>query len=358
MLEEAKNIFIVGIKGVAMANLAVILKKMGKNVSGSDVEEEFISDEVLKRNNIRWSTGFKPDNLPQNVDLVVYSAAHKGSDNEQVEAAKRLNIPVASQAQILGELTRQFKTVLAVAGSHGKTTTSSLLSFALIKLGVKPSYLVGTSSFNEFAGGDFLGTDYFVIEADEYAVDPPLNKTPKFHSLEPDFILCTNIDFDHPDVYKNIQHVQEEFLQFFDQKKLILCADDQPSTAILNELDRSMYFTYGYKENADLRIHNPQTTENSSSFELEFNKKPLCEFRISIFGKKNISNAVGVVLTLLKLGFSSEKIKFSIKDFSGSKRRFEFIFAKNNTSLFDDYGHHPKEIETTILAARERFPGK
>ena len=148
MLDQAKNVFIVGIKGAAMANLAVILKKMGKNITGSDVEEEFITDQLLKKNRITWQNGFEPKKIPENTDLVVYSAAHQGGKNPQIIATKEKGIKTLHQAELLGQLIKQFKTAIAVCGCHGKTTTSSLLSYCLIKLGVKPSYLVGSSNFN------------------------------------------------------------------------------------------------------------------------------------------------------------------------------------------------------------------
>ena len=160
MLNQSKKIYIVGIKGVAMSNLAIILKKMGKEVAGSDIEEEFITDELLKKNKIAWQVGFDPKNVPANTDLIVYSAAHRGDKNPQVKEAKKRGIKIISQAELLGRIIKEFKTAIAVCGCHGKTTTSSLLSYALIKLGAKPSYLIGSSDFNGYPGGDFTGKNY------------------------------------------------------------------------------------------------------------------------------------------------------------------------------------------------------
>ncbi len=297
MLNEARNVFIVGIKGVAMANLAVILKKMGKTVSGSDIEEEFITDELLKKDNIQYSIGFEPSNLPFNTDSVVYGAAHGGHENSQVQEARKRGIRIYHQAEFLEELIKNFKTKIAVCGSHGKTTTASLLAYALLKLGARPSYLVGATYFNQYQGGDYLGNEYFILEADEYAVDPPKDKTPKFHFLHPDIIVCTNIDFDHPDVFKDLDHVKSEFEKFFKKaKKVFLCPAD-----------------------GDL-------------------KHTAC-----------------VVQTLIKLGFKREEAEKATHDFTGAKRRFEQKAHIDNIYLFDDYAHHPAEIEATIKAAKERF---
>src|SRR3989338_7838622 len=162
MLKQAKNIFFLGIKGVAMANLAVVLKKMGKNVTGCDLDEKFITDRLLRDNKINWQVGFNSDKLPEKTDLIVYSAAHDGTNNPLiVEAKKNLEIKIISQAQLLGELMDQFKNKIAVCGCHGKTTTSSLLVYALNKLKKNPSYIVGAPFFTDYSGGDYQGKKYF-----------------------------------------------------------------------------------------------------------------------------------------------------------------------------------------------------
>lgn len=358
------NIFIVGIKGVAMANLAIIFKKMGKNVTGSDTDEEFITSDSLTKNNISYIKDFAKENLPKDTDLVIYSAAHQGINNPQVQEAILQKIKVQSQPEVLRDLMLGFTNTLAVCGCHGKTTTSSLLAYTLIGLGVNPSYLVGSSGFNQFVGGDYQGKNYFVIEADEYGVNPPTDKTPKLNFLRPKYIICTNIDFDHPDVYQNIDEVKETFYKFFDvalqrkESKIFICADDQNSIEVVAHLDKKKYLTYGFSEKADYRIINYQTDENGSSFVLVDPENNHYDFKTCLFGEKNISNSAGVIGLLLILGFPYGKIKSSIEGFIGPKRRFEKIAYINGVYLFDDYAHHPKEIESTIKAARARFPGK
>lgn len=349
MIEKVKNIFIIGIKGVAMTNLAVILKKMGKSVTGCDIEEEFITDELLKKHSISYSADFHPQNLPEKTDLVVYSAAHGGIKNSIAIEAKKRKIPVISQAEVLGEVMKQFKTTIAVSGCHGKTTTSSLLSYALIQLSVKPSYLVGAPSFNTYDGADYNENTYFVVEADEYGINPPQNIRPKFHFLNPDYIICTNIDFDHPDVFTNLQDTKKAFLKFFNNKKLVVCADDP----CLQDLHQS----YGFSKNADYVISDVKTNIDGTTFKLTDSKKSriTTQYTISLFGDKNVSNAAAAIVTLLMLGFSGEKIQKAIKGFTGAKRRFEKVFGNTSYSLYDDYGHHPHEIEATISAARKRF---
>ena len=348
MLKQAKNIFFLGIKGVAMANLAVVLKKMGKNVSGCDLKEEFITDKLLKDNKINWQIGFDSNKLSKQVDLIVYSAAHGGTNNPLIIETKKKNINIVSQAQLMGELMDQFAERIAVCGCHGKTTTSSLLVYALNKLKQKPSYLVGVPFFTGYQGGDFQNKKYFVVEADEYGVNPPQDLTPKFQLLNPNYIIATNIDFDHPDVYKNIEETKKAFKIFFDSKKIIANIDD-PN--LLRCIDTLKAITYGESERADYQIVNSKINENESSFEI----KNIGQFKISLFGKHNISNATAVIIQLLELGFKVNEIKKALIGFAGAERRFEKVYFKNNIYLFDDYAHHPAEITATINAAKNRF---
>lgn len=357
MLEQSKNIFFLGIKGVAMANLAVILKKMGKQVSGCDLEEEFITDKLLKKNNIERIVGF--DEFPKDVDLIVYSAAHGGTSNPLIVRAVKNGVKIISQAKLLGELMNQFENKIAVCGCHGKTTTSSLLVYALNKLKQKPSYLVGVPFFSGFQGGDFQDKKYFVVEADEYGVNPPSDKTPKFHLLNPNHIIATNIDFDHPDVYKDIKETKEAFKRFFNNHyldtivpRLLFCADDKNLMEVVESLPNKKYKTYGESEKADYQIKNIKINEDESTFEI----KNIGKFQISLFGKHNVLNASAVIVQLLELGFKANEINESLKGFTGAERRFEKIYFNNNTYLFDDYAHHPTEIEATIKAAKSRFP--
>ena len=348
-----------------MANLAVILKKMGKNVTGCDIREEFITDKLLQDNKISWLVGFDVNKLPKQTDLIVYSAAHGGTSNPLVIETLKRNINVISQAKLLGELMDQFETKIAVCGCHGKTTTSSLLVYALNKLKQKPSYLVGVPFFSGSQGGDFQSKKYFVVEADEYGVNPPVNKTPKFNLLNPDYIIATNIDFDHPDVYKDLKETKKAFKKFFGNRKLIANIDDKNLFQCINTLNS---ITYGESEKSNYQIVDLKTDEEGSSFKIVNNSHPKLgsgsrnkfgmTYQTSLFGKHNISNAAAVIVQLLELGFKANDIKTALIGFTGAERRFEKVYFKNNIYLFDDYAHHPSEIAATIKAARNRFPKK
>lgn len=365
MLDKIHNVFIVGIKGVAMANIAKILKEMGKHVSGSDTEEEFITDNLLITENITVTTTFDPKIIPQNTDLVLYSAAHNGSNNPQVIFAKEKGIKVMHQAEFIAVMMKQFENTIAVAGCHGKTTTSSLLSYALIGLDKKPSYLVGTPTFDDYFGGSYGSKDIFVLEADEYGVEPPTDKTPKFHFFDPQFLIITNIDFDHPDVYTNLDQTKNAFLKLMKKVKgeraIIACIDDAALQEVLKELPRENYITYGFHKDADVRIVNHKVENDGMTWELDSKVLKIPEktsFHISLSGEKNVLNATAVIVMLYQLGFETKQIISSISLFHGAKRRLEQMASMGSIELFDDYAHHPAEIEATISALKGRFKNK
>ncbi len=367
MLKTSRNVFFLGIKGVAMANLAVFLKKMGKSVNGTDTNEVFITDELLQKNKIIYITGFDPDSLPEETDLVVYSAAHGGVNNQLVKTAINRKINIISQADLIGEIMKEFEINIGVSGCHGKTTTSSFLAYALDKLKAKPSFLVGVPFFTGHQGVSYQGKKYFVVEADEYGVNPPFDLTPKFHKLNPDYIVTTNIDFDHPDVYSDLEETKNAYLTFFKKAlngkiktPFIFRSDDKNLMDVAKKLPSSSFVTCGYDDTADYQIINPKVTEEYSYFELveKTDGKNLGKFRITVPGKMNIGNAASVVVTLIVLGFPLNKIKEAIDGFGGSERRFEKVYKNESFYFFDDYAHHPSEIKTTINAARERFPGR
>lgn len=359
------TVFFVGIKGAAMANLAVILQKMGVKVVGSDTEEVFITDKTLADNSIHVFNSFDTSVIPTDTKVLVYSAAHGGQKNQQVMWALNNKIPVMHQSELIALILKQFVKSIAVCGTHGKTTTSAFITHALSRLGAQPSYMVGTSSFSGVSGGDYCAKPFFVVEADEYAIDPPRDKRAKFLMLEPKFIVATNIDFDHPDVYENIEDTKNTFDKFFrkiaaegNEGKLILNADDPHIMSLSGSYPKKYYETYGFSKTADLQIISFGISESSTLMSLEYRGKPLGEFGIKLFGGGHVANTAAVILTLLNLGYSSEEIRGAIADFTGAKRRFEFVKKVGECYLFDDYAHHPSEIKATIATAKARFPNK
>ncbi|MDA1316887.1 MAG: UDP-N-acetylmuramate--L-alanine ligase [bacterium] len=366
MLEDIHHIFIIGIRGVAMANIARILTQMGKHVEGSDVDDSFITDSVLAECNIKPINSFEADSLPQEVDLVIYAASHGGKHNAQVIEAEQNDIPVIHQVEFLAMLLSRFNTSIGVAGCHGKTTTASLLSYTLAKLSRDVSYMIGVSEFNNQFGGHYGGNEYFVIEADEYGIDPPDNITPKFHLLRPDYSIITNIDHDHPDVYETLDDTKKAFKTYALQslqsdivlRQLVVCMDDPNIVELLPSLPKESYITYGTGSKADVQLSDIKSSKNGTTFTLssslfEITNTPI---ETSLFGEKNALNTTAVIAMLLHIGFELSEIKAALADFTGAKRRFELLGEKDGITVFDDYAHHPAEIIATIQAAKARFP--
>ncbi len=349
---QYKNFFILGIKGIAMANLAVILKKMKKNVFGVDNQEKFITDRLLKENKIEFLEKFDHSLLKRNIDLIIYSAAHQGISNPLLIEAKKRGIKLISQADFIGQLMSQFKIKIAVSGCHGKTTTTSLLAYALNKLEKKPSYLVGASYFTDYQGADYQKKDYFVVEADEYGINPPIDKTPKFFKLNPDWIICTNIDFDHPDVYEDLKQTKKAFLKFFNKKKLVLNFDDINLIQSFKRLKKNKIISYGFSQGVDFLIKNYQIKNDLTSFKVNN-----YDFEIKLFGRHNVLNATAVISLLFNLGFKYQEIKRAVRNFAGAQRRLNLVY-QGRFLIYDDYGHHPTEIKSTIEALRLKYPNQ
>lgn len=362
-----KSVFFVGIKGAAMVHLAVLLNRMGITVTGADTTEVFPTDSVLHSEGIPFQS-FDDAMLTPDTDLVVYSAAHKGSENPLVIQAREKGIDILHQASLLQEVSATCKHRLAVAGCHGKTTTSALLAYMLLRLDQEPSYLVGTSTFTGYPGGDYRGRNYFVYEADEYALDPPRDTTSKLMAFRPDTSIITNIDFDHPDVFTSIEQTKEVFSSYIGSivhhrkdkahPPIIACSDDPNLSDVLRLCKRQQYVTYGFEETADYLIKHAATTESGSSFLLTKEREVLGRFLVGLYGENNIRNTAAVIIQLLHLGFSAEQINEHLPGFTGADRRFQLLSTVHNTLIFDDYAHHPSEITSVIDTARKRFPDR
>jgi UDP-N-acetylmuramate--alanine ligase len=348
--------YIVGIKGAAMVHIAVILKKMGHAVSGADSTETFPTDHILVDNDISFEP-LETAELPENTTTVLYSAAHGGSDSRLVQEAVSQGIPAMHQAEFIGALLKEFRTTIGVAGCHGKTTTASFLAYALQNLNQHPSYLVGTPTFSGMPGGNYQKKEYFVFEADEYGVNPPHDRTSKLSYFHPSHAIITNIDFDHPDVFTSLEEVVAVFSGYISSvEHVVYCCDNEPLRKLVAGLDKKNTVSYGFSPEAEYQIRHMAFFSHGSSFALAREGENIARFKVSLFGEKSISNAAGVVVMLLTLGFTVQQIADVLPAFTGAKRRFELIAEQNGVSIFDDYAHHPRELEALISAARKRFP--
>lgn len=313
-----------------MAALAMWAKDTGTIVVGSDVAEEFPTDEELKNAGIDIHEGFDEDNLVAFCpDLVIYTGAHGGRDNRQVLAAMKRGIPVVPHGKALG-LAMQGKKQISVAGSHGKTTTAAMIATILVEAGMDPSYAIGCGSIRGLGPAGHAGKgDWFVAEADEYVTDPGHDLTPRFLWQNPDMLVVTNIDYDHPDVYPDLRSVQEAFVALQKQSKFTIVNALDQASSVLRNIDTIKTFEFG-------------------GF--------MSELTLQIPGKHNVLNAAAAATVCGKIGIGWEVMKQGFLRFGGTKRRFEKLGEVRGALIYDDYAHHPKEIESTIAAFRDRYP--
>lgn len=347
-MEKIKSIHFVGIKGVGMTPLVIIAKEAGMNISGSDIADEFITDSALKKAGIKPLVGFSKNHI-LNPDLVITTGAHGGFDNVEVLEAKRKKIKIITQGEAVGIFMegsifgRKFFGI-SVTGTHGKTTTTAMIATLLKANNFDPSFLIGTANAKSLGAPGHYGLGaYFVAEADEYMTEPSFDRTIKHMWQHPKIAVITNIEFDHPDAYKSLDETREKFLAFANQLPkdgiLITWGDDPQVKNLLTEY-KGRKITYGSAKQNDYIVDDI-----------------LKDINLSVFGEHNRLNAAATFVVGLEIGLLPAQIKKGLEQFTGSKRRSEFIGTLiSGAQLFDDYAHHPTKIKKTLLAFREKFP--
>lgn len=347
-LMDYKNIYMIGIGGISMSGLAYILKSWNFSVSGSDSQSSNITDTLIK-NGINVNIGQKYENINADYDLVVYTAAIK-SDNPELVHAKELNILTMERGLFLGELTKLFKNTIGIAGTHGKTTTTSLISQCFLEANLDPSIQVG-SILKSINGNYRVGkSDTFIIEACEYK-DSFLNFKVKSS-------VVLNIDNDHLDYFKNLENIKTSFKKYVEtlpQDGVLVINGDDENTLDLKNYTKAKVVTYGFKENNDFRAINIEYDDNGfGSFDLYKNNIYIDRIKLSIIGKHNISNSLACIAlcNFYKIGLSS--IKKGLANYKGAARRFEYKGKLNGAFVYDDYGHHPTEINAVSEALKNK----
>lgn len=361
-ITKFKRIHFTGIKGVGMASLAICCQDLGIKVQGSDIDEVFVTDETLKKANIKWFHGFKASNLKMKPDLLVTTGAHGGLNNPEVLAAKKRGISVMTHAEALGFLAAK-KELIAVCGVGGKTTTSSMIATILEKAGEKPSFAIGVGNiFPINTPGKFSTGRHFVCEADEYAVSPGIDMRPRFSFLNPKILVVTNIEHDHPDVYPTFADTKKTFIQFFKRIPkdgwLIANLDNKNIASLITTLreEEVPIQTYGLSKKADWQIGDIKISRGETTFSLTRKKQKIQGIKITVPGEYNIHNAAAAIISTLFAGVSLSKIKDGISAYQGCRRRFEKMGLSKGVLFYDDYAHHPAEIKAALKAARDWFP--
>ena len=342
---KIKNVFFVGIGGIGMSGIAELLLNLGFNVSGSDINE---NDNVkrLRNLNIDVKIGHSPSNINQDTDVLVYSSAVP-IENPEIVRARQKGIPIIRRAEMLGELISVKETSIAVSGTHGKTTTSSMIGTILAYAKKDPTMVVGGLVHNIDTNSKLGNGDMIIVEADEF--------DRSFLALKPTIGIITNIELEHTDCYDDLKDLQDAFIQFCRSVpfygEVILCADSPAVQEIIPKIERPMT-TYGRSRDAAYRAKNIRFQENKSTYSIFRAEECLGEIKLNVPGEHNVLNSLAAVVLGIEMGLSFNDIQKGIYNYKGVRRRFDIKGTFNDIMLLDDYAHHPTEVKATIEAAK------
>ncbi len=328
----------VGIKGSGMSSLAQIMKELGYDVQGSDVEKHFFTEEGLINQGIKVLP-FDENNIHENMKIV--RGATFGDDHPEIKKALELKLPIFTYSEMVGSLTRKFKTI-CVAGCHGKTTTTSMLAHVLG--GIKgTNYLIGDGT-----GFSAKDNEFFVLEACEYKRH--------FLSYSPYYAIITNIDLDHVDYFKDIDDVIDAYREYANKaEKMVIACGDDPYTHYL-DINRPIFF-YGTDDDNDIIAKNIEYKKDGTSFEVFIEDNYYGFFDLPIYGKPMLLDALAVIAVCYYERLDVKEVSKIFKTFKGAKRRFSETIVKDNV-IIDDYAHHPNEVKAVIKSARQKYPDK
>jgi UDP-N-acetylmuramate--alanine ligase len=354
MFAKIQRIHFVGIGGIGMSGIAEVLLNLGYKVSGSDLRKSAVTARLVSLG-ASVTEGHLPENVTGAEVVIISSAVHR--DNPEVVAAHEHHIPVIQRAEMLAELMR-LKYGIAIAGMHGKTTTTSMVASVMAAADLDPTVVVG-GRVDAMGSNARLGkSQYLVAEADE--------SDRSFLKLSPILAVVTNIDREHMDCYRDMEDVERTFLQFMDSVPfygmVVACNDNDDLRRLLAGVRRRT-MTYGTREDSDFRISNQQCGRIDgnpalSRFRVNYRGQDLGEFKLQVPGAHNVSNATAAIAVGIGLDIPVEKIRQGLAQFNGVDRRFQLIGQADGVTVIDDYGHHPTEIRATLAAARQCGYGK
>ena len=353
-IEIAKKevIHFIGIGGIGMSGLSLIMRSKGFKIQGSDILNNK-NIERLKKEKIKIFLGHSKQNL-KDATIAVVSSAIKNNNPELIEA-RRKKIPVIKRGKMLANIVSLMKNIVVV-GSHGKTTTTSLIASILQETNLDPTIING-GVINSIKSSAKLGkSDWSVLEADE--------SDGSFVHIAPTYSIITNIDREHMDFYKSMKDLKDYFIEFVNKipsfGKSFICIDDKINNELIKKIKNKNFYTYGEKNNCNFRINNINQQEAYSLFDVDVtlpNKKKykIKKIIIPLIGIHNIRNSVGALGVALSIGIPIQKIKKGLKNFKGVQRRFNRVFTYNNIDFYDDYAHHPTEIKVVLEGVKKVF---
>lgn len=343
MMRTIKNVHFVGIGGIGMSGIAEILLSQGFNITGSDLAKTDVT-ERLENLGIKIYEGHSTENLKE-ADVVVYSSAVT-LDNPEVKAAVERKIPVIKRSEMLAECMRM-KYGIGIAGTHGKTTTTSMVGLVLTEAGIDPTIIVGGKLSSLGGTNARLGKgEYIVVEADEF------DRT--FLKLAPVIAAITTLEKEHLDTYKDLDDIKSAFIEFANKVPffgfVVLCLDEPALQDVIPLINKKI-FTYGLSPQADIRAINIKHDKNFSEFTVTYLGKELGQIKLNIPGLHNVKNSLAALTIAKEMGVEFNVIKKALESFAGVYRRFETKYD-NDVMVIDDYGHHPTEINVTLDGIR------
>jgi len=354
-LAKSELIHFVGIGGIGMSGLAVIMKDLGFKVQGSDILSNK-NIERIKHKKIKIFIGHKKQNINKSTILVISSAIKK--NNPELLFAKKRKIPIYKRGEMLANVVSLMKNIV-VAGSHGKTTTTSLISSIFTYAKIDPTVING-GVLNSFSGSAKLGkSNWCILESDES--DGSFTQIPQTYSI------VTNIDKEHLDFYKSLENLKKDFINFLEKTpsfgKAFICLDDNINKEVIKKVKNFNYNTYGINKLSNFNILNILQKENYSSFDIKINIPStkinyIKNIKLPLIGLHNIRNSTAAAAVAFSVGIPNKIIKKGLENFSGVQRRFTKIFSYKNVSFYDDYAHHPTEIVEVLNGVREVHKNK
>lgn len=349
MFAEKQKIHFIGVGGIGMSGIARILLSMGYKVSGSDLHRNDVSD-ALARKGAQVFEGHARANILPDTALVVTSSAIR-ADNPEITEAKKRGIVIIHRSEMLAEIMR-LRYGIAVSGTHGKTTTTSLVSHLLADAGLKPTSVIGGKYFNINSNANFGTGRYLVCEADE--------SDGSFLRLSPVIAVVTNIDNDHLDHYKTEKALSDAFVEFVNSVPFygsaFLCFEDAAVRAIAPRINKR-YYRYGFDKSFDVAASKIRRSGNGCEFSVTLFGKNIGDFRIPLFGDHNVLNTLAAIGVAASLKVKPDRIRRSLMGFAGVGRRLNLVHD-GAIRVFDDYGHHPTEIKATLAALKQAVNGR
>jgi len=344
---KQKKVFFSGIGGVSMSSLALILRDNGFTVCGSD-RTESENTKRLRESGIPVVIGQTAENITDDIGLVVRTAA-VSMESEEMKTAAEKNIPIMERCTLLGYIMKAYKNRFNISGTHGKTTTTSMVALILIHAGVKPTVTVG-GNFSKIGGNLLIGEkDYFVCEACEYVES--------FLEFFPSDTIILNVEEDHLDYYKDIEHIKSAFYKFGDltQNIIAINGDDENAVEVAKSLEHKKVVMFGLK-NGKYIAKNVKAEKLTTQYDLYCDNVFLAKITLKVPGIHNVLNSLAAATLCLENGIDISYVKSGLFDFCGADRRMQYKGEYNGAYIYDDYAHHPTEIETTIASARQKRP--